>query len=445
MKKSKKKKPKPRHIKLTKPAKALRRRNWPRLIGYISFALTLLFGAWSMVVYYKDQPYPFFRPKCDYFKYTKTDTLQALMKDFQQPDKHPADLNEKANFIRIATKSKQALERIVACKWLLKMGLNGQDRRKFANIGFRLAVKLKLWTDVYIFGQTILNSVHTGDKSSAEILSADFYFDFANSAFRLGDFPVAFKVYDTLLKESLKKPNEDWSSQVYHSSAIQGMYFLSIGDYKRSLICFRRIFSKVFSSEEGTKSDKMYFLWSNETLFYIVKNYGRLKLEAEGLTFINDVVPKTKFPLENKYLTTLLYVNMNNHEVAERLYSELTRLDNPNDYDLTEILLSNKAVLDKIGKAITYYEHKHQDSYLEKYSHIAHAFAHKNDFPNAAEYLQLAIDMGGKDNMIFWLEFIFHEDFTNFRSTKECVGILEANKPLPNIILLSENDKKIIK
>ncbi|MDR0494439.1 MAG: hypothetical protein LBG95_02265 [Treponema sp.] len=179
---------------------------------------------------------------------------------------------------------------------------------------------------------------------------------------------------------------------------------------------------------------KLKMLWDCDTFDYIISNYGKLKLENEGLAFIESVFNEERHTMENYYLKSLLYSYFDRAK-SMNYYKMIKKMENPADYNIELLYWCNRKKLkaNDIKKYARYITQKYNDDEMSANINIALKYAQNSKFAETKQYLQRVIK-DGKNNVLLWLVLLKHEDFSDFRRTNEFTLLIKENAPVMKII-----------
>jgi len=167
--------------------------------------------------------------------------------------------------------------------------LTYDDIQKYADRGYKLAVEHELWREVVFFSQYMdiswtekrhLNVLRIAKQKCYEIGLA--YFHLGNIDFAIRCWNVYFFWAQT---DSYHTP------EILYVNGLIGQYFWFVGDYLSSLESFKKVYTRTMENPDDVlpMENKLKLLWETDTFDYKVSNYGKLKLEHEGLMFIESV------------------------------------------------------------------------------------------------------------------------------------------------------------
>jgi tetratricopeptide (TPR) repeat protein len=344
-------------------------------------------------------------------------------------------LLDPVKYLNKAIKAGNVYDTIEAYKAILQtsyLNLQENDIQKYAEKGYALALKHELWNDVLFFYKN-LNIYH----KEGMFLDTDIHttkpYEIGLAYYKLGNMDMAIRCWDVYLKWA--ELNSYHTPEVLYVTGLKGQYFWFANDYFYSLNSFKELYLRTMENPDDVipYGNKLKMLWDSQTFDYIVSNYGKLKLEKEGVVFIDTVFDEESFAFENYYLKSILY-SFNDYDKSMDYYKRIKNLKNADSYDIEYLYWCNKQnKIKNVDGVINYYNKKYHDDETSKNINIALCYALKNNISGTKLHLQRAINCGKKNEEIIWLVILKHECLINFRKTYAFNELINDNKPVMKI------------
>ena len=410
-----------------------------KLIIWITVAalFVALPGAWVAIRQLKNVPEPSYEP-IDYND-SKYFIDLSLTQDTQPPFIASITLLSPVENLENALKNGNVYNVIEAYKSIVLLPyyeiweLTYDDIQKYAERGYKLALKHELWREVVFFGKYMEITWKENRPWSDIPTMKQKCFDIGLAYYQLGNIDFAIRCWNVyLFFAHLDSYNSPEVLFVYN---LIGQYFWFIGDYLSSLEYFRKLYISAMENPDDVQpmESKLKMLWDSDTFDYIVSNYGKLKLEHEGLMFIESVFSEETHTIENYFLKSLLYSYFDSTK-SMNYYEMVKKMENPNAYNIETLFWCNRKNITpkNMKKAIEYYTNRFSDDEPTKNINIAVKYSLSGKFTETRQYLQKTIEADPK-NVIIWMAILKDERFNDFRKSNEFILLLKDNIPVMKI------------
>ena len=312
-------------------------------------------------------------------------------------------------------------------------GLTYDDIQKYAGQGYKLAVDNELWREVVFFSK-YMDFTWT-EKRHWNVIPAirQKCYEIGLAYYHLGNIDFAIRCWNVYFFWA--QTDSYHSPETLFVSDLIGQYFWYIGDYFSSLEYFRKLYNRTMENPDDVlpMEGKQKIFWENNILDYIVSNYGKLKLEREGLMFIENAFSEETHKIENYYLKSILYSYFDSTK-SMNYYEMVKKMENPNAYNIEYLFWCNRKNIKpkNMKKIIEYYTKKYGDDEPTKNLNIAVMYSLSGKFTETRQYLQKTIETDPK-NVIVWMLILKDERFNDFRKTNEFILLLKDNIPVMKI------------